>query len=433
MEVDGDRVAAIGAGLLVLVAAGAGTARRRRRGWPRKVARLRIFADADGRMNRSLADVGGEALVVSQFTLYADVRRGNRPGFTGAAPPEVGERLVDAFAAELRALGVPVATGRFGAHMHVRARERRAGDDLARLAVTRYRPALPFDAGRQIASRAMRAFPRTRERRVEEVPTSIETAERAGHGRLAADPARGDFRGNVIAFLVCAIGLVGCVGGFNAAVDPYGITGAGLVPTAIESDRAAKITLLEDLKHPPDILILGSSRSRPAAPRVLQHLTGETGFNAGVTSGDSVDEMVFSELMDHRFPGVPRRYLIFVNVGIGGAGVNPQLAADPRARPYLTAYQRTTSGEPLLTEISDYLSVQATRDSLRVVRACVFRTCSRRWFNADGSLLPSRLDTTAGSATQPCRHAPAEARRPAPPAPSPRARRVRRACAPSPG
>lgn len=245
----------------------------------------------------------------------------------------------------------------------------------------------------------MRAFPRTRERRVEEVPTSIETAERAGHGRLAADPARGDFRGNVIAFLVCAIGLVGCVGGFNAAVDPYGITGAGLVPTAIESDRAAKITLLEDLKHPPDILILGSSRSRPAAPRVLQHLTGETGFNAGVTSGDSVDEMVFSELMDHRFPGVPRRYLIFVNVGIGGAGVNPQLAADPRARPYLTAYQRTTSGEPLLTEISDYLSVQATRDSLRVVRACVVRTCSRRWFNADGSLLPSRLDTTAESAS----------------------------------
>ena len=84
-----------------------------------KVARLRIFADADGRMNRSLSDVGGEALVVSQFTLFADVRRGNRPGFTGAAAPEIGERLVDAFAAELRALGVPVQTGRFGAHMRV--------------------------------------------------------------------------------------------------------------------------------------------------------------------------------------------------------------------------------------------------------------------------------------------------------------------------
>jgi D-tyrosyl-tRNA(Tyr) deacylase len=70
-------------------------------------------------MNRSLLDVGGEALVVSQFTLYADVRRGNRPGFTEAAPPDVGERLVAAFAAELEALGVPVATGRFGAHMQV--------------------------------------------------------------------------------------------------------------------------------------------------------------------------------------------------------------------------------------------------------------------------------------------------------------------------
>jgi len=70
-------------------------------------------------MNRSIADVGGEALVVSQFTLYADVRRGNRPGFTDAAPPEIGEHLVDAFAAALREHGIPVATGRFGAHMQV--------------------------------------------------------------------------------------------------------------------------------------------------------------------------------------------------------------------------------------------------------------------------------------------------------------------------
>jgi D-aminoacyl-tRNA deacylase len=119
VEVDGDRVAAIGAGLLVLVAAGAGDGPGDPAQLAAKVARLRIFADADGRMNRSLTDVGGEALVVSQFTLYADVRRGNRPGFTDAAAPAIGEQLVDAFAAELRALGVPVATGRFGAHMHV--------------------------------------------------------------------------------------------------------------------------------------------------------------------------------------------------------------------------------------------------------------------------------------------------------------------------
>jgi D-tyrosyl-tRNA(Tyr) deacylase len=119
VEVAGERIAAVGGGLLVLVAAGAGDGPEAPAQLAAKVARLRIFADAEGRMNRSIVDVGGEALVVSQFTLYADVRRGNRPGFTGAAAPDVGERLVDAFAAALRELGVPVQTGRFGAHMQV--------------------------------------------------------------------------------------------------------------------------------------------------------------------------------------------------------------------------------------------------------------------------------------------------------------------------
>ena len=119
VEVDGERIAAIAGGLLVLVAAGAGDGPEAPAQLAAKVARLRIFADAEGRMNRSIGDVGGEVLVVSQFTLYADVRRGNRPGFTGAAPPEVGEPLVGAFADALRELGVPVAAGRFGAHMHV--------------------------------------------------------------------------------------------------------------------------------------------------------------------------------------------------------------------------------------------------------------------------------------------------------------------------
>ena len=119
VEVDGERIAAIAGGLLVLVAAGAEDGLEAPAQLAAKVARLRIFADADGRMNRSLADVGGEALVVSQFTLYADVRRGNRPGFTGAAPPEAGERLVDAFCEALREHGIPVFEGRFGAHMQV--------------------------------------------------------------------------------------------------------------------------------------------------------------------------------------------------------------------------------------------------------------------------------------------------------------------------
>jgi D-aminoacyl-tRNA deacylase len=119
VTVAGERIAAVGGGLLVLVAAGAGDGPEAPAQLAAKVAGLRVFADAEGRMNRSIADVGGEALVVSQFTLSADVRRGNRPGFTGAAPPDVGEQLVDAFVSALRELGVPVQTGRFGAHMQV--------------------------------------------------------------------------------------------------------------------------------------------------------------------------------------------------------------------------------------------------------------------------------------------------------------------------
>ena len=84
-----------------------------------KTAELRIFPDAEGRFNRSLVETGGEALVVSQFTLLADVRKGRRPSFTDVAAPDVASGLVDAYAAALRELGVGVATGRFGAHMLV--------------------------------------------------------------------------------------------------------------------------------------------------------------------------------------------------------------------------------------------------------------------------------------------------------------------------
>ena len=88
-------------------------------GLARTVAELRIFADEEGRTNRSLLDVGGDALVVSQFTLFADTRRGRRPGFSGAAPADLAEQLYLRFAAALGALGVRVATGRFGAAMAV--------------------------------------------------------------------------------------------------------------------------------------------------------------------------------------------------------------------------------------------------------------------------------------------------------------------------
>ena len=84
-----------------------------------KIAGLRIFADSEGKTNLSLRDVGGGALVISQFTLYADVRRGRRPGFTRAAPPDLAAPLVERVMAELRAQGVAVQGGRFGAHMQV--------------------------------------------------------------------------------------------------------------------------------------------------------------------------------------------------------------------------------------------------------------------------------------------------------------------------
>jgi D-tyrosyl-tRNA(Tyr) deacylase len=85
----------------------------------RKCAELRIFSDEEGKFNLSLLDVGGEALVVSQFTLLADTRRGRRPSFTGAAAPEAASGLVEEFAEALRGQGVPVQTGKFGAHMKV--------------------------------------------------------------------------------------------------------------------------------------------------------------------------------------------------------------------------------------------------------------------------------------------------------------------------
>ena len=120
VEIDGETVGACGPGLLVLVCAMRGDAAANAEALARRVARLRVFRDDAGRMNRSLLDTGGGALVMSQFTLAADTSGGNRPGFSQAAPPEEGARLYRHFAEALRAEGVPVETGRFGADMTVR-------------------------------------------------------------------------------------------------------------------------------------------------------------------------------------------------------------------------------------------------------------------------------------------------------------------------
>jgi D-aminoacyl-tRNA deacylase len=119
VRVDGDPIATIGAGLVVLLGVGPDDDEPTADSLASRVAELRIFRDDEGRTNQSLMDIAGDALVVSQFTLFADTRRGRRPGFTGAAPPELAERLYERFATTLAALGPRVATGRFGAEMEV--------------------------------------------------------------------------------------------------------------------------------------------------------------------------------------------------------------------------------------------------------------------------------------------------------------------------
>jgi D-tyrosyl-tRNA(Tyr) deacylase len=112
-------VGEIGPGLCVLLGVARGDGEEAAGRLAAKVARLRIFADEAGRFDRSLVDAAGGALVVSQFTLLADTAKGNRPSFTGAAAPEAAEALYERFCADLRALGVPVAQGVFGAKMAV--------------------------------------------------------------------------------------------------------------------------------------------------------------------------------------------------------------------------------------------------------------------------------------------------------------------------
>lgn len=119
VEVAGETTGEIGPGLLIFVCAVAGDTEAEAEFLGRKIAALRIFADDQGKTNLSVKDVGGSTLVVSQFTLAAQWRKGNRPGFSKAADPETAERLYEYFCDQLRAAGLPVATGRFGADMQV--------------------------------------------------------------------------------------------------------------------------------------------------------------------------------------------------------------------------------------------------------------------------------------------------------------------------
>lgn len=117
--VDGQTVASIGNGLVILLGVTQGDDDKKAQTLARKAAQLRIFTDDAGKMNRSILDIGGEVIVVSQFTLYADSRKGLRPSFTDAASPEVAAPLVDAFAVTMHEMGLHVQQGVFGAHMEV--------------------------------------------------------------------------------------------------------------------------------------------------------------------------------------------------------------------------------------------------------------------------------------------------------------------------
>ena len=119
VRVDGQIIGQSGPGLLILVRAMKGDTERQAETLAAKISKLRIFTDAAGKMNRSLLDTGGSALVVSQFTLAADCARGNRPGFSTAAPPAEGDRLYQHFATHLASLGIATQTGQFGADMKV--------------------------------------------------------------------------------------------------------------------------------------------------------------------------------------------------------------------------------------------------------------------------------------------------------------------------
>ena len=143
VDVASETVGAIGPGLCVLLSVGPGDDQATAERFARRIAGLRIFPDAEGRMNLDLAAAGGAALVVSQFTLHADTSRGHRPSFIRAADPEMAAQLYEAFVAGLRALGHQVETGRFGAHMDVDL----VNDGPVTLVLTIGEPDWPADAG----------------------------------------------------------------------------------------------------------------------------------------------------------------------------------------------------------------------------------------------------------------------------------------------
>ncbi|MGD0166879.1 MAG: hypothetical protein ABSC51_06260 [Gaiellaceae bacterium] len=229
-------------------------------------------------------------------------------------------------------------------------------------------------------------------RKLNRIHSTLELAldQVRGLARLSGRPAPtcdSNQRKFVGAALLSCAGLLALVFTMNVIVDPLALAGTGLVPSAVENDRAVKLCLIGQLKKAPEILILGSSRSRQAEPAFLQRLTGHNGFNAGVTGGSASDEYVFVRYTQDRFPLEGRRYIWFVDSGIATNGINPQMADVPQARKYLNG-----TGGFGLNDVETYLGVQATKASLRVLRKCVFSSCqSKIRYEADGSIAARTL------------------------------------------
>jgi hypothetical protein len=194
-------------------------------------------------------------------------------------------------------------------------------------------------------------------------------------------------RSFVTAALIACLGLLAATLALNVVVDPFAIARTGIVPSAVENDRAIKLDLIDRLKVAPGILVLGSSRARQAEPAQLEKLTGRKGFNAAVTGGTASDAWVMTRYVADRFPTRNRGYIWFVDVGIATNGVNPQLAADSRSDSYLPGGSGFGPGD-----VKTYLGTDATAASFRVVRSCVLASCEPRLrYGPDGSLTGATL------------------------------------------
>jgi hypothetical protein len=205
-------------------------------------------------------------------------------------------------------------------------------------------------------------------------PAIAEAGESAGYLRYAL--------GTVVTMFV----VLGAIFAFNVIVDPFSLAGTRLLPTALENDRTAKLDLIDKLKHNPQIVVLGSSRSRQADPKWIQELTGKTGFNAGVTGGDSADAWVMVRNIAARFPHAKRTYIWFVEQTIATNGINPQLAQDRRSSGYLGQAGPRFS----LADVGTYLGFAATKASWRVAKACIEGHCHGRIrYQPDGALTPA--------------------------------------------